>query len=226
MNTTQYLEQLISQSKVKLIEVSKLSVDDKALKFEPTTMREAIFKERLENAITNGLNDFYKTVCDPTFIDEEQISYELGCDPAIGRPFAWWEEQAKKLGGHIATRSEYIAFLGVILKQLVESGLKIETAWNLICDDVKELFDSTGVKKNAVNVIEKTGSRGEVCGFYDLSNTYKLLKEDDEAGTGGFLLGSGKFFGIERNYSLSSLGKCYESNYKFQDAVGLIIFDA
>ena len=219
------LESLISQGKLKLIEVSKLSVDDKILSFEPETKQENNLKERLVSAIKMGQKDFYKPYCDPAFTDDEEILYDLKKKPATGKPFEWWKEQADRLGGRIMSKSEYIAFLGVLIKSLVESGLKVNDAWNLIANDVKELFDSSGVKKTAINVIEDTGSRGDVCGFYDLSNTYKILKEDESYGTGGFLIASGKFFGIERNYPVAELGKCYEVNYKFQDAIGAIVFD-
>ena len=48
---------------------------------------------------------------------------------------------------------------------------------------------------NAKHQFEYTGSR-EICGFFDLANTYKILAKDEEAG--GFWLAGG-FFNLDGN---------------------------
>lgn len=228
MNATK-LEIMISKKEVVLIEASKLSINDKFMSFDPKTAPETLiepetlFKERLTEVILNEPKDFYRPVFDPSFDEEENIVYEEGKRPAIGKSFKWWEEKAKEIGGHIATRSEYIAFLGVLLKNLVEDGMPIPIAWSIICSDSSET-EGSKQSKSPRHLIEDTGT-GKLDCFYDLTNTYKLCKEDEYRETGGFLIAGGLLFGDKTNYPISALGKCYEVDYKHQDAVGEIYFN-
>ena len=226
---TSKLEIMISQKKVVLVEASKLSINDKFMSFDPKTAPETLiepetlFKERLTEVILNEPKDFYRPVFDPSFDEEENIVYEEGKRPAIGKSFKWWEEKAKEIGGNIATRNEYIAFLGVLLKNLVEDGESIPNAWSIICS-LSDTESDAKQNKSTKHIIEDTGSK-KLGMFYDLTNTYKLCKEDEYRETGGFLIAGGLLFGDKTNYPISALGKCYEVDYKHQDAVGEIYFN-
>ena len=44
-------------------------------------------------------------------------------------------ERASRLG----IKTEYIAFLGVLIKKLVDSGWKVDDAWDAVCNDSKKL---------------------------------------------------------------------------------------
>ena len=186
------LEKMISEGKVVLIEASKLSLDDEFMWYRPKTDEEKAFKELLSEVIKNGVKDFYRPVLDPSFNDDESgICYEFGKKPAVGRSYNWWVNAVKNFDSscRLGTRYEYVAFLGVLIKKLVESGWSISKSWKAVCTDSNELGHYWN-SDNAKHAFENTGKR-EVCGFYDLANTYKILAEDEESG--GFWLAGGDF---------------------------------
>ena len=115
-----------------------------------------------------------------------------------------------------------MAFLGVLIKQLVESGWSIEGAWNAVCNDSRNLghyWNSAG----ALHKFEPTGSR-EICGFCDLGNAYKILAEDKE--TGGFWLAGGAYHCNGINNSLADLSLYDCRNYKYYGRVGWLVLEA
>lgn len=174
------------------VPASELRLDNAFMKHKPKTKAELKFKEELETAIKNGLQDFWRPVYDPSFDDNGRICYEPGRMPAVGKSYNWWKENAKKYaperGSRIGTKSEYIAFLAVLIKDLVASRKSVEWAWNAVCNDSKKIGHYWN-SKDAKHAFETTGSR-DICGWYDLANSYKILVEDEEAGgcwlAGGF----------------------------------------
>lgn len=143
---------------------------------------------------------------DPAFTDDEDnICFVSGKKPAVGKSYDWWGETGKKYrpdcNSRLGTRLEYGAFLGVLIKNLVEDGKSIEWAWNAVCNDSKELGHYQD-SENSKYDFEPTGSRG-ICGFYDLANTYKILLEDNDIG--GFWLAGGWYGGSSYNAALSDL---------------------
>ena len=88
------------------------------------------------------------------------------------------KEFAPERGSRLGTELEYMGFIGVLLKKMVAEGWTVKDAWKAVCDDSTQLghfCDSLDAK----NDFELTGSR-EVCGFFDLANTYKILAEESE----------------------------------------------
>lgn len=204
------------------VPASELSLDDEFMQYPPKTDRERIFKERVEQAIKNGLKDFWRPVCDPSFDTDGRICYELRKKPAVGQCHIWWAKNAKKFcperNSRLGTKSEYIAFLAVLIKELVASGKSVELAWDAVCNDSKELGHYWN-SKDAKHHLETTGSR-EVCGWYDLANICKVLAEDKN--TGGFWLTCGNYVGLSSSGPLAVLyhksvlyydGKRYDDNY-------------
>ena len=194
-NTATELEKMISNGKVVLVEASKLSLDDEFMKYKPQTNQEKAFKNLISNAINSGLKDFYRPVLDPSFNDDMTgICYEFGRKPAVGKSYKWWVNTAKGFmqNSRLGTRYEYVAFLGLLIKKLVENGWSISESWRAVCTDSEELGHYRN-SSDAKHAFEDTGSR-EVCGFYDLANTFKILAEDKEAG-GLWLAGSDCYFG-------------------------------
>ena len=177
-----------------LVEASKLSLRDEFMKHKPKTEREERFKKQLTDAIKKGIKDFWRPKYDPSFNEEQTgICHVEGKRPAVGKSYNWWNKVAKAFcperHSRLGTKSEYVAFLGVLIKKLVESGWEVEDAWRAVCCDSRELghyWNSPNVK----NAFEDTGSR-EICGFFDLANTCKILAEDEEAG--GFWLAGGYY---------------------------------
>jgi hypothetical protein len=188
------------------VEASKLSIDDEFMKYEPKTEREEKFKKELTEAIKKGVKDFWRPRYDPSFNkDGTRICYVKGKKPAVGKSYNWWKRTAEAFcpewQSHLGTKSEYVAFLGVLIKTLVENGWKVEEAWSAVCNDSRELGHYWN-SQNAKHAFEDTGSR-EICGFFDLANTYKILTEDEEAR--GFWLAGGNYNGGSNNYPLADL---------------------
>ena len=176
--------------------------------------------------IKSGVKDFYRPVLDPSFNDDGTgICYEFGKKPAVGKSYNWWEKAAKKFDSscRLGTRYEYVAFLGVLIKKLVENGWSLSNAWKAVCKDSKALghYSNSWNKKNA---FEDTGSR-EVCGFFDLANTFKILSEDDKTGVLFWLAGGG-YYGHSDNYPLAGLRYDFYRDCDRNDSVGWLAFDA
>ena len=204
------------------IEAESLSKDDEFMKYKPKTEREVDAKGLIAEAISSGVKNFYRPVMDPSFA-EDGIAYVVGKKPAVGKFYNWWVDTVKKYDpsrkSRLGTRLEYGAFLGVLIKKLVEEGKSVEWAWNAVCNDSKELGHYWN-SENAKHGFEPTGSR-LICGFYDLANTYKILAEDEEAG--GFWLAGGSYDYGGDDYPLAGLDHYtvrYGGNY---DSVGWLV---
>ena len=173
-----------------LVEASKLSLDDEFMDHEPTNEREEILKEGLTKVIRKGIKDFYRPRYDPSFNgDETGVIFKAGNKPAVGKSYNWWKKVAIEFmperNSRLGTKSEYVAFLGVLIKKLVEDEKwSVAKAWDAVCNDSRELghyWNSEDAKYD----FEDTGKR-EICGFFDLANTCKNLAEDEDDCTGGF----------------------------------------
>lgn len=232
-----------------LCEASKLSLDDEFMKHIPCSKREEEFKESLEEAIKSGLKDFYRPVCDPSFDETGNICYVSGAKPAVGKSYNWWEETAKKFcperGSRLGMKKEYIAFLGILIKELskavwivvdARNGVwsvadaqtvvwNVADAWNAVCTDSKELghyWNSLNAKKHE---FEPTYSR-KVCGFYDLANTYKiLLKDKDEEGYPIFWYASGSYICNRDVFPLANINRYCFFNSNQRDSVGWLVLE-
>lgn len=207
-----------------LVEASKLSLSDEFMKHKPKTEREEEFKEQLTEAIKKGVKDFWRPKYDPSFNEEGTgICYVEGKRPAGGKTYNWWSNVAKAFcperNSRLGTKSEYVAFLGVLIKKLVESGWKVEEAWRAVCHDSMELGHYSN-SQNAKNEIEDTGSRA-ICGFFDLANTYKILAEDEEAS--GFWLAGGFYNDISNFYPLADLSHYRNPNHLYYNSAGWLV---
>lgn len=166
-----------------LIDAGNLSAKDQFLQYRTRTVREKNTKKLILEAIKFGVKSFYRPIYDPSFIDDDKIQFIAGKAPAVGQPQYWWKNAAQKYNpsrnSRLGTRLEYGAFLGVLIKMLVEEGNSVEWAWNAVCNDSKELGHYWN-SENAKHTFEPTGSRS-ICGLFDLANTYKILAEDVSA---------------------------------------------
>jgi len=165
-----------------LVEASKLSLKDSFMSHKPKTRAEKKFKESLTEVIKTGIEDFYRPAMDPSFADgiKTKIHYNAGDLPAIGKSYNWWKKTIKDSKWCLGTKAQYVAFLGVLIKILVAKGWTCCEAWDAVCNDSKNLGHYRN-SDNAKHKFEYTGSR-EICGFFDLANTYKILAKDEETG--------------------------------------------
>jgi len=206
---------MLSDNDLILIEAESLSLNDEFIQYEPDTEKEKSTKDLIAEAIKAGVKNFYRPKYDPSFTDGG-IQFVAGKKPAVGKSYNWWVDTAKKYDpsrSRLGTRFEYGAFLGVLIKKLVEEGKSVEWAWNAVCNDSKELGHYWN-SEDAKYQFELTGSRC-ICGFYDLANTCKILAEDEEAG--GFWLAGGYFF------PLAFLDLHTYRTYDYNSSVGWLV---
>ena len=178
------------------VEAESLSLDDEFIKHSPKTEREEKAKALITEAIAKGVKNFYCPIMDPAFTKTgENICFEKGRMPAVGKSYTWWKKVAEKFNpernSRLGTRLEYGAFLGVLIKELVADEASSLWAWNAVCNDSEKLGHYWNSKK-AKHKFEPTGSRRVGC-WYDLANDRKILAEDID--TGGFWMASGDYMG-------------------------------
>jgi len=201
-----------------LVEASKLSLDDEFMRHVPKTPEECKLKTQLETVIKRGIANFYRPRMDPAFDGTYNIFFNSGLKPAVGRNGYWWLTNAKKYAperkSRLGTNSEYIAFLGVLIKMLIAKNWTMDEAWHAVCNDSKSL----GNYRNSLNAYpdyESTGSR-EVVGFCDLANTWKLLSDD---GNSEFWLAGGHYFSVS---TINPLADLRQDNICFDNLVGAV----
>ena len=204
-----------------LIEADSLSVNDIFLQYEPKTECERKTIRLILQAIEKKVKNFERPICDPSFTDDRKtdICFVPGKMPAVGKSHNWWKAIARNLKLKLGTRLQYAAFLGVLIKKLIEEGKSVEWAWNAVCNDSKELghyWDS----EDAKHAFEPTGSR-YICGFCDLANTCKILAEDEEAG--GFWLAGGCCNHYGGYYPLADLNHYAFRNFVINNCVGWLV---
>lgn len=204
-----------------LVEASKLSLKDVFMSHKPKTEAEKKFKAILTEVIKTGIEDFYRPAMDPSFADEEKtkIHYMADEKPAVGKSYKWWKETVKDSKWCLGTKAQYVAFLGVLIKMLVAKRWKVGEAWDAVCNDSKKLghyWDSN----NAKHQFENTGSR-EICGFFDLANTYKILAGNEEEGL--FWLAGGSCSDNGLGNPLSGLELCYGYYGNHEDSVAWLV---
>ncbi len=127
---------------------------------------------------TGQMHDFYRPKYDPSLDELGNLVFEPGKMPEVGHTFAWWDKAAKDFmpqrNSRLGNLSEYNAFLGVLIKKLVESGKSVRKAWEMVCFDSAALGHFANNRKTERPAVEETGSR-EVCGFCDLGNVKKMF---------------------------------------------------
>lgn len=190
----------------RLVEVSKLSVNDKIfteidyyrrfyyddeVKFEKTRK---FFRETLE---CTKVKDFYRPIHYPTIDESGNICYVLGNKPAFYRDntYEWWENQAKafypEYNSRIGSFEEERLFVIALVKDLVEKGWYIEIAWRAVIETIYRTgspFKCCGYSKylsyawnfNGIPYKFKDQTcTSDMCGSFELSYARKLLKSNE-----------------------------------------------
>lgn len=176
--TLEYLEKYFP-----IVRASELSLEDEFLKHEPRSSSQRRLKKALIEAIENGLSDFRAQRIDPS-VKDNKIFFEKGAKPGVGKTPRQWKRLAEEFlpekESRLGTTEQRVAFLGVLIKTLIEKGYRIRDAWKAVCDRSEKLghyWDS----ENAQHKFEPTGSR-QVGKWCDLGNTKKITIDDDIIG--------------------------------------------
>ena len=202
-----------------LVEASKIKPNERLLKKYP-------FKDVLLEPVKNGeLKDFCIPGMDPSFSKEGSFHYVKGELPAVGQSYNWWEYAAKQFdpehNSRLGTRVEYYAFLYILIDEMIKRGWKYKKAIKAVCNNSKEIahiWDSPEAKRH----LEDTGER-EVCGYFDLGNTKKILAKDEKY---AFLWIMGVNYRTgSYNHSLTTEYNKFNYEELISDAVGWIVCD-
>lgn len=206
------------------IKVSELSLDDEFMKYNPATREEKRFKASLSGVICRGVADFEVAVISPSFTDDgDGICFKPGSQPAVGKTFKWWWKKALEFDperrSRLGTKSEYIAYMGVLIKTLVANGWNVEKAWRAVCWRSEELGHYEN-SEDAKKTFEPTGSRC-VFGFFDLANVYKILVEEEEGY--GYWRGSGMYSSHGAVFPLTAIYHVAGRGFSDDRATGWIV---
>ena len=224
---TTKIHQPIEDKMLILIEASKLSPLDDFMQHNPRTESEKRLKEKLLLLMEAGIKDFYRPKIDPSFTEDGyRVRYVEGMKPAVGKSYIWWEYISKYLwperNSRLGTEAEYIAFLGVLIKEMLAAGKHIEWAWNVVCNDSKEAghyWNSEYGKRD----LEHTGSCCICKIFYDLANTHKILAIDERSGI--FARASGSCCSLGKDNPIFSFFETCDSCRNLTNSVGWIVLD-
>lgn len=208
-----------------IVEASKLSLEDSFLQYEPKKYNQKILKKNIVKAIESGISDFRRPIMDPTEDERKSIGFKAGSKPLTGHSAYWWVDEAEMLmpskNSRIGTKKQYVAFLGVLIKYLIEKqGYEVSEAWNAVCNDSKDLGHYQN-SKNRKEDMEPTGSR-RFGKWYDLANTCKIIREDRGP---DLLLASGYYKGYSYYCPLSSLRTINNPSDDLSHSVGWIVLD-
>ena len=123
-----------------IVKASELSLEDEFLRHNPETENQKVFKERLIQVIKSGISDFRAQKIAPSFDAKGNITYKYDHSVATKQSAKWWYDKAKEFiperNSRLGTTDERIAFLGILLKELIsEKKLAVDEAWRAICDD-------------------------------------------------------------------------------------------
>lgn len=177
MISTSELE-IVASVQLVLVEASKLHLDDKFMRYEPTALEERVFKEDLTEVIKKGIKDFWTPKYNPSFEQNgKSICFAKGKKPATGKSFEWWEKNAKNFSrrnkSKLGKKSEYLALMGLIIKTLMESGWSVEKAWYAVCCESKKLMEYI--------MLENEKDYAEIKEIFKLCNltTPKVVADDN-----------------------------------------------
>lgn len=204
-----------------LVRASELSLNDDFMKYKPNTDAEKRFKIMLSEVIKDGIENFYRPIMDPSFADEgnTKIHYVAHEKPAVGKSYNWWKKTVKNSKWCLGTKDQYVAFMGVLIKELIAEGWKDDEAWHAVCNDSRILGNYCN-SENAKHKLEDTGSR-ERCGFYDLANTYKILAKDKK--TDEFFLAGGMYKNYGFSHPLVGFETCKDCDNDYINSVAWLV---
>lgn len=177
--TNEYIEKYFP-----IVKASTLSLNDNFLNYEPNGRFQTNFKNALISVIHKRLKDFRAQRMDPCFDEAHNICFKAGMKPAIMNegPYVW-EKIAKEFlprkGSRLGTATERIAFLGVLMKYLIEeNGYDVRDAWEAVCgkkgNEIAHYYNSKNLKIESFmkELIEEKG--------YTMSEAMHAISGQDE----------------------------------------------
>ena len=225
-----YCEKLMNDSNQKIencfpiIEIGKTKADE-IMNFEPKTDRQKAVKEATMRAINEGIMDFRVPIYSPSLSYSNEITFEKGKKPLVGKDENFWVKVAKEYNpeknSRIGTETEYYVFLATLILFLIEKkGLKADEAWTEVCDYSENLgnfFDTKG----GTHEFELTGSR-PVDKWCDLGNTRKIIYNEEAK---KYELAGGSYANLSFKHPLANTRLIREKDNMIYESTGWIIMD-
>lgn len=212
------------------IDPLSFQLDADWLQYEPKTDRQHETKDLFLDARAKGrLHAFTCMAIDPSLDPVTgKLVYQPGLPPAVGKSYKEWETMfenyAPYRNSRVLAKTEGACKRLELIMRLVEwKKWSIGKAWNTVCDHSSEIghfIDSDNAKKD----FELTGSR-EICGFYDLGNTFKIFAEDPWDESGKFWVTSGYFNSDSKDYPINGYCHCNGVWAGIGNALAEIAFD-
>lgn len=200
-----------------IVRVSSLSLQDSFMGYTPQTDEQKKFMNRLTKAIKRGLKDFRVSAIEPRLNLKGKIVYEAGGRRIFRASAGWWKEELKGVmperGSKMASKTEYVALLGYIIKCLVSNGWKPDDAWKYICCYSSERLNEIKVKDFAPTDVRLV----EV--LHNMACTPMILENDDldKNGASGFVLASNCYYYYDDDEN--------EDHYSYEPVARLTDFD-
>ena len=215
----------LSDERLVMVDPTKAGFYDNVLNYISENDDIQAFVEAVREVQKAGVEAFYRPVMDPS-LEDDKVMYEKGKKPAVGHSYNWWVKATKVMPAiegrnwTMGTEYQYYAFLVQLINSLVEDGWSMDKAVNSVVLDSKELGHYRN-SLNALNDFETTGSR-EVCGFFDLANTCKLLSCTNEE-VGGFWVAGGGYHGGSDFCPLADLFHDFNVAIDYFDSVAWLV---
>jgi hypothetical protein len=171
--------------KFKIIPATQISVNDSFLNYISKSKEQMNFKEKILNVLMNeDIKNFRVQGYDPRLKNNE-IIFESGLLPELGKSPLWWEENAKNVlkskNSRLGNENERLLFVAYILKRLVETNWnKISYCWHEICNDSVNIARYINNTLYYDFVYERTGDKRVVSEFSDLGNVSKIIKSSND----------------------------------------------
>lgn len=167
-----------------IVDIEAVSLSDNFMAYNPTTSNQTRVRRDIRTAKKNHMKNFRRATLIPSFQEDgKSICYEENGRPAVGRTPKWWSNALEKFDSEKNSRMgnilEYDAFLGTVIKRLVEKeNYSVEKAWEIVCDS---RINSWNIEKS------KVGGKKPLGKVYDQENIRQIIR--GYQGTDFFIIG-------------------------------------
>lgn len=196
----------------------------KLMAFNPKTECQKKLMKDIWKGLLNQLPAF-RVPCMAPSEENGEIVFKPGNKPAVGHSVFWWDETWKRFmpskNSRSGTEVHYAAFLAHLMKYLIdEKNYSVTAAWEAVCNDSCHLGHYWN-SEDAKHDFELTGSR-KVGAFFDLANTYKILKKEGES----CFLRAGGCYGVGSGFHpLAVMSVINGPSYSYYESVGWLVLD-
>ena len=151
-----------------IVDIESVSITDSFMAYNPTTPNQTRVRRDIRTAKRKQMKNFRRAELIPSFQEDgRSICYEVDGRPAVGRTPKWWRDILEKFDSEKNSRMgnilEYDAFLGTVIKRLVEKeNYSVEKAWEIVCDSRINSWNLERSKSEGKEIIGKVYDRENI----------------------------------------------------------------